>query len=615
MRLPDLAVPGGSTSANGIGRDRTLVDILVERAVRQPDDIAYTFVGEGNDAGLTLTYRELFEQAAGFAALLQKHGLGGERVLLVFKSNAYFVISFFACLLAGAVAVPTAPPRREQLTRRLRVIAGNSGARAGIPDSDEVMQAAIGLGHDDVHWFDIRQLCRDDALRARASEWRLPTLTGDSLAFLQYTSGSTGEPKGVMISHGNLMANSRDICEAFGHSPESRGLVALPLYHDMGLIGGVLQPMFVGFPVHVMTPAQFVQRPQRWIQMISRERITTSGGPNFMYDLAVQTVQPEHLEGVDLSSWRVAFCGAEPIRPATVNRFAEKFGAFGFREGAFFPCYGMAESTLFVTGHTLGAPPRFDRPSADAQPVIGCGRARQDTRVEIVDPSSGHALADGQEGEIWVQGPSVAKGYWKNPIATVASFNARLADSGDGPFLRTGDLGYRKDGELFVTGRLKDLIILRGRNYAPQDLESEAEGSHPSLQPGGGAAFTLTEGEQERLILAFELKREWRRRSEEWEIAQAAVRAAIARGYQLRVDDVVLLSPGALPRTSSGKVRRCQCRSDYRDGKLAPIGQAETGTARIPDPSVAAVSSEPARRHASRVRASERASSGERAAI
>jgi acyl-CoA synthetase (AMP-forming)/AMP-acid ligase II len=554
-------------------RDRTLVDILVERAALQPDKLAFTFVGEGTDGpegALTLTYRELFEQAAGFAALLQAHGLAGERVLLVFKSNAWFVISFFACLMAGAIAVPTAPPRREQMAQRLHTIAGNAGARAGIPDSDEVMQTAIGLGHDDVHWFDVRQLSQNNALRARAADWRPPLLSGDSLAFLQYTSGSTGDPKGVMVSHGNLMANSRHIAEAFGHGPDSSVLVSLPLYHDMGLIGGIVQPLYVGVPVHVMTPAQFVHKPQRWLQMISQLRISSSGGPNFMYDLAAQAVQPEHLEGIDLSSWRAAFCGAEPIRASTIESFTRKFAPYGFREGAFYPCYGMAEATLFVTGHKLGTVPCVDTKAVGGLPVVGCGQPHQDTRVEIVDPTTRRPLPDGQEGEIWVSGPSVAQGYWKNPQATALTFKARLSGSSEGPFLRTGDLGFRKEDNLFVTGRLKDLIILRGRNFAPQDLEVEGEGSHPGLQAGGGAAFTLTEGDQERLILAFELKREWRRRTDEWPVVEAAVRAAIARNYQVRVDDVVLLAPGVLPRTSSGKVRRAQCRTDYLGGRLTP---------------------------------------------
>jgi acyl-CoA synthetase (AMP-forming)/AMP-acid ligase II len=396
-------------------------------------------------------------------------------------------------------------------------------------------------------------------------------LRADALAFLQYTSGSTGDPKGVMVSHGNLMANSGQIAEAFGHGPESRVLVTLPLYHDMGLIGGIVQPLYLGVPVHVMTPAQFVQKPQRWLQMISRLRISSSGGPNFMYDLAAQVVQPEHLEGVDLSCWRAAFCGAEPIRASTVETFTRKFAPYGFQKGAFYPCYGMAEATLFVTGSQVGTAPCVDTPALGGPPVVGCGRPYQDTRIEIVDPATHSALPDQQEGEIWVSGCSVAQGYWKNPTATEHTFNARLAGSNDGPFLRTGDLGYRKEGNLFVTGRLKDLIIMRGRNFAPHDLELEAEGSHPGLQPGGGAAFTLTEGTKERLVLAFELKREWRHRADAWSIVEAAVRSAIARSYQLQVDDVVLLAPGGLPRTSSGKVRRSQCRTDYLGGRLTPM--------------------------------------------
>jgi acyl-CoA synthetase (AMP-forming)/AMP-acid ligase II len=558
-----------------IGHDPTLVDILARRAACQADDVVYTFVGKDADADIRLTYRDLFEEAAGLAAVLQEHGLTGERVLLGLKSNACFVVSFFACLMAGAVAVPTAPSRRDQMAHRMRTIAGNAAARAGILDSSEAMPAASGSGPDGMQWFDIRQLRQ--GLRARVGDWRPPKLKADSLAFLQYTSGSTGEPKGVMIGHGNLMANSRDIAEAFGHGPDARGLVALPLYHDMGLIGGALQPVYAGFPVHLMTPSQFVHKPQRWLQIISQQRISTSGGPNFMYDLAAQSARDEHLEGLDLSCWRVAFCGAEPIRAATIERFRRAFAPYGFRDGAFLACYGLAEATLFVTGHELSRPPRIDADVPGGQPVVGCGRTRSGARVEIVDPATRQTLPDGVEGEIWVSGASVARGYWQNPVATAQSFGARLAGADAASFLRTGDLGYQKGGELFVTGRLNDLIIVRGRNYAPHDLEVEAERSHPGLQPGGGAAFTLTEGDHERLILALELKREWRRRTEAWDDIKAAVRVAVARGYQLRIDDIVLLPPGALPRTSSGKVRRAQCRADYRQGKLLPVAPVAAG--------------------------------------
>jgi acyl-CoA synthetase (AMP-forming)/AMP-acid ligase II len=556
-------------------QDRTLVDLLVQRASSQPDQLAYTFIGEGerrpDSLGFSLTYRELFEQAAGLAALLQAHGLAGERVLLVFRSNTSFVIAFFGCLLAGAVAVPTAPPRRERMMHRLSAIASNAGAKAGLADSDDVMQAAAGLRHDDLHWFQVRELGQDDGLRARAAEWRSPALCAESLAFLQYTSGSTGDPKGVMVSHGNLMANSLEIAQGLVLDASTRMLISLPLYHDMGLIGGILQPLYGAFPVFLMSPAQFVQKPQLWLELISELRISCSGGPNFMYQLASQAVPTESLASIDLSCLRTAFCGAEPIRTTTVSAFNRRFGSCGFDERAFYPCYGMAEATLFITGNPHWSVPVADVGVDGGRPVMGCGRTHPQTRVEIVAPETAVALPDGQEGEIWVKGPSVAQGYWHNPQATDKTFKAHVRGSNDGPFLRTGDLGFRKDGQLYVTGRLKDLIILRGRNFAPQDLEIEAEACHPALQPASGAAFTLTDGDRERLIVAFELKREWRHREEEWSVVRTAVRSAIARNFDIRVDDVVLLAPGSLPRTSSGKVRRSQCRTDYLKGTLTTM--------------------------------------------
>lgn len=551
-------------------RIRTIVDVLAERARSEPDRVAYTFVQDSEGTLAELTYGDLFEQAAGFATLLQERGYAGERVLLVFKSNALFVIAFYACLLAGAIAVPTSPPRRAHLSHRLGLLARNAQVRAGIPDSDDVMQAAIALGPDDVEWFDIRGLMQRDELRPRARSWQPPQLAADALAFLQYTSGSTGDPKGVMVSHGNIMANCAAIRQWLNLGPATPVLMALPLFHDMGLVGGVLSAVYCDFPVHLMTPAQFVKAPELWLRLIARHRIRACGGPNFMFDLAARSVRPESIEDVDLSCWTAAFCGAEPIRSETVRLFTERFAGNGFQPQSFRPCYGMAETTLFVSGTALGHAPRFDTQGGRRpRPVVGCGRPGQDLDVRIVDPTSFLEVAAGEEGEVWIAGPSVAQGYWKRPDATEATFGARLtSDPGRGPFLRTGDLGYVTDGELFITGRLKDIVILRGRKFAPQDLETEAERSHESVLTGGSAAFSLDEGGEERLVVAAEVHREVIRQPQVWSHVQAAVRGALSRAFDVNVADVVLLRTGSLPRTSSGKVRRAQCRADYVAGSL-----------------------------------------------
>lgn len=577
-----VAIALGIQRRNGPPRGQsatTIVDLLCERASSEPDRVAYAFVQDAQGTLVTLTYRELFLQASGFAALLQERGYAGERVLLVFKSNELFIIAFYACLLAGAIAVPTSPPRRAHLSERLGLLARNAQALAGIPDSDDVMQTAIGLGQDDVEWFDIRALMQRDELRPRAAAWRPPALTADSLAFLQYTSGSTGEPKGVMVSHGNLMANSAVIMRCFGNRPETRGLIALPLFHDMGLVGGVVQAVFAGFPLHLMTPAQLVQNPTLWLELISRLRITASGGPNFMFDLATRGVDPAAIERLDLSSWERAFCGAEPIRAETIERFTARFSPHGFRAESFYSCYGLAEATLFVTGNVPGRPPRLRAPAAGGRPQVSCGVPGPGVQMRIVDPATGAERSEGCEGEIWVAGPSVARGYWKRPDASAQTFGARLAGDPERRYLRTGDVGFVQDGELFVTGRLKDMIIVRGRKLAPQDLELEAAASHPALRVDGAAAFALDTDGEDQIVVVAELGREFYRRPVLWTEIQTAVRRALLRAYEVRVGDIVLLKTGALPRTSSGKVRRTQCRRDYLDGRLAAAEPRGTGAA------------------------------------
>ena len=553
----------------------SFVDMLRLRSQATPHRIAYSFLQDRGHQDSELSYLQLYEQAAGLAVLLQQNGMSNERVLLAIKSNPAFIVAFFACLMAGAIAVPISAARREHLEQRLGALTDNAGARAGISDTDAVLQTGSASGKKAVRWFDIRVESRPGQLAAMAPLWKAPVLTRDKLAFLQYTSGTTGDPKGVMITHGNLMTNSAIIYEAFGHSVDSVGLIGLPLFHDMGLIGGVLQPMYGGFPVTLMTPAQLVQKPDRWLRLISELGVTTSGGPNFLYDLAIRQVKDEQLESVSLARWRVAFCGAEPVRSTTMATFIDRFAKHGFASEAFYPCYGMAETTLFITGNLLGQAPVVDVKNdlRSGQTAVSCGRPRGDTHVLIVEPKSRLPAAPGQEGEIWVSGASNAKGYWRRPKLSRATFAARLAsDDGNGDerraYLRTGDLGYLHNGELFVTGRLKDLIIVRGRNFAPQDLEVEAQQAHAGLREGCSAAFTVQQEHQERLVLACEISRELARQTERCPDVASAVRAAIANSYQLRVDDVVLMQSGTLPKTSSGKVKRSQCRLDYLAGTL-----------------------------------------------
>ena len=540
-------------------------DIVALRAREQPDKVAYRFF-EGDAGTRTLTFRELWVESAALARGLIDRDLVDERALIVCRSQRNFVVAFYACLLAGVVAVPTAPPRKLLLRDRLMSIATNARARAVLYDIDELAQSEAGSIADGVVRLDVRSWRGKDSPAALASGLRLRHVTEEDIAFLQYTSGSTGTPKGVVVSHGNLIHNSEAIRLGMALSASSEVLMGLPLFHDMGLIGGVLESMYVGYTTNFIQPAEVVRYPERWLQRISALRITTSGGPNFMYELAACQVRPEQMKGVDLSSWQVAFCGAEPIRAGTIARFTERFASAGFRPEAFYPCYGMAESTLFITGSQLGQRPLVAH-HADSE-VVACGKPRHDTVVRIVDPDTGRAVEDGAVGEIWVSGKSVAQGYWMQEELTERVFRARIQGEDATAYLRTGDLGWLHDGELYVSGRLKDLIILNGKKFAPQDLEDVSERCHPGLRRTGAAAFSVVEEGAEKVVIVAELEREWMHRAADWPAIQAEIRAALHSAHGVAVSDVTLIKPGTLAKTSSGKVQRAQCRSSYLAGAL-----------------------------------------------
>jgi acyl-CoA synthetase (AMP-forming)/AMP-acid ligase II len=559
----------------------TLVAALRRRAAESPETAGYTFLADGEVEAARLTYAELDRHARGIAAALQEVGAAGERALLLFPSSLEFVAGFFGCLYAGAMAVPAYPPRSARGLPRLLAILQDARPRVILTTQEIAGQARKLLGGNlgPIAWV------TTDGLAARAEEWREPAIDGDTLAFLQYTSGSTATPKGVMVSHGNLVHNEEMIRRAFAQSAESVIVGWLPLYHDMGLIGNVLQPLWVGAPCILMTPIAFLQQPLRWLAAISRYRGTTSGGPNFAYELCLRKIGEEQKAMLDLSTWRLAFNGAEPVRAETLDRFAAAFASCGFRREAFYPCFGLAEATLFVAGGEPGAGPSVRElrpapleegkaepaaPGETGQALVGCGRAWMDQRLEVVDPETATPVEAGKVGEIWIAGPSVAQGYWGNAEATERDFGARLAGEPDaGPFLRTGDLGFFLDGELFVTGRLKDLIILRGRNLYPQDIELTAERAHSALRAGCGAAFSVDIEGEERLVIAQELERGAENVSPD-EINEA-VRAAVARDHEAGVYDIVLLRLGTIPKTSSGKIQRQACRAAYRRGDLAQL--------------------------------------------
>lgn len=583
----------------------TIDGFLRRRASDQPARTAYVYLGDGDQEQARVTYGGLDLLARGIGATLQSLHARGERALLLYPPGLDFVAAFFGCLYSGVVAVPAYPPHpaRPEITMpRLHSILADSQAKFVLTTTNILSKVAplFARTQDLEH---LRWLATDEIERARAEDWTGPEPAPDGLAFLQYTSGSTSAPKGVMVSHRNLLENSAYIHYGFEHTPESVSVTWLPAYHDMGLIDGIIQPLYAGFKCYLMPSVAFLQRPLRWLQAISRYRATHSGGPNFAYEHCVNKIRPEQRGGLDLSCWRVAYNGAEPIREETLRRFAASFEECGFRWDAFYPAYGLAEATLKVSGGRGARPPvtckleaapleenlLVEAPASSDAPhvrtLVGSGEVALGTRAVVVDPASLKECMKGRVGEIWVSGAGVAQGYWNRPELTEQTFKARLSDTGHGPFLRTGDLGFIKDGELFITGRLKDLIIIGGRNHYPQDIELSVEQSHPALRSGGVAAFSVEVEGEERLVVAAEVDQRYKRgtqgettgagsrhfSAEEWKLLKTGVQRAIADYFGLHVHELVWLKVGGIPKTSSGKVRRQACRQAFLTGTLERI--------------------------------------------
>ncbi len=579
----------------------TFVDLLRYRAVHQPEQIAYTFLVDGETEAVSLTYKELDCKARAIAVHLQSFCPVGERALLLYPPGLEYIAAFFGCLYAGVVAVPAYPPRPNRSMYRLQGILADAQAKAALTTKSILANLERRFAQAP-ELKTLQWLATDNIADNLAGQWQELTLSGSILAFLQYTSGSTAAPKGVMITHSNLLHNSSSIHRAFQHSSNSSVVSWLPMYHDMGLIGGVLQPLYGGFPVTLMSPLIFLQRPIRWLQAISKYRATSSGGPNFAYDLCVRKIQPEHLTTLDLSSWNVAFNGAEPINWETLERFAATFEPCGFPRKAFYPCYGMAEATLFISGGLKTAPVvtktvqgealeqhRVVPASADeksARIVVGCGQTLPDQRIVIVHPETLTECAPSEVGEIWVSGPSIAQGYWNQPEETERAFGAYLADTGEEPFLRTGDLGFLENGELFITGRLKDVIVINGRNYYPQDIEWTVEQTHPQIKPSCAAGFSIDVAGEEQLVVVAEVERGYQKRRRQatdspngysqpsspdtQELIQS-IRREVSKHHDLKVYTALLLKPGSIPKTSSGKIQRHACRASFLAGTLEVI--------------------------------------------
>ena len=565
---------------------RNFVQRLRHWSTHRPDKDAYCYLVDGEDDVVCLTYRQFDRRARAVAAELQRRGLTGERVLLLYPPGLDCVVALFGCFYAGVIAVPAYPPRRNRNMNRIQAISDDAGAKAALSVEDvtkrvdRYVEEAPNLRN--LQWFSTDQI--SDAM---AERWEVSEPADDSLAILQYTSGSTGTPKGVMLTHSNIMHNCSVITHAFEAGANDFGMSWLPTYHDMGLVGGVLNPLFCGRPTVLMSPMAFVQKPYRWLRGITKYRVTVSGGPNFAYDMCTKKVTSEQLKTLDLSSWSLAFNGAEPVRADTLDEFCRKFEPCGFRREAFYPCYGMAESTLLVTGgkrkrvpivHTIDRQRLGERTVVEVAPdhelarsLIGCGKILPQEHVIIVDPDKGVRLPEDRVGEIWIASGSVARGYLNKPEQTKETFQASLSSgaAGDGAtYLRSGDMGFFNDGELFVTGRLKDLIIIRGVNRYPQDIEMTVERSDERLRTGASAAISVDLAGGERLIVVSEVERVPKK---DWSDVVSAIRRNVTAEHDLPPDGIVLVRAGSMPKTSSGKIQRHACRDGFIDGSLMVV--------------------------------------------
>ena len=589
--------------------EKTLVELLLNRSDKLGDAKAFTFL---NDDGTTdiISYAELDRRAKVIAARLIDKNLTSERALLLFPPGLDYICGYFGCLYAGVIAVPVYPPDPPRLKKtlpRLQSILQDSKAKIALTTTGVLTQ--VDEWKNDKELSEV--LSGDDEYSLGKIEWMatdnydlqidnliLPNVKADDIAYLQYTSGSTGNPKGVIITHENLLYNSVMIKDGFGMYTEHEGVIWLPIYHDMGLIGGILQPLFSSFHTTLMSPVYFLKRPLRWLQIISdiKDKPVVSGGPNFAYDLCIKAASPNKVEKLDLSNWEVAFSGAEPVRSVTIEEFSNIFAPAGFKRSAFYPCYGLAEATLIVSGVNRTDIPKvcklnklalrenkikFEENNENAQELVSCGTRLLEEEIAIVNPETLEKLNENEIGEIWVKGKNVAKGYWENKEVTEEIFNAFTSNTNEGPFLRTGDLGFLKDGELYVTGRLKDMIIIDGTNHYPQDIELTVERANNLLRPSSGAVFSVEVENKERLVVVHEARA---KKNVDWQTVITDIISAVSENHNIQTYAVVLIQPKTIFKTSSGKIQRRATKKAYLKGELEIIAEWKLGDKKVESP-------------------------------
>lgn len=564
-----------------------MIELLEMRAALAPTDIALRFLSDRGKVEAELSFASLRERAIAVAEDLVARGAKPrDRAVLAFPPGLEFLIAWFGCLYANVIAVPMMPPRRASARDSSENIIGDCKPRFGFTSRSFVIRDEMIARFAE---FAIDWIMLDIATAQEPAGDKLPAPAPSDIAFLQYTSGSTASPKGVIVSHANLIANLDMIRIGFGNTPQSTYVSWVPLFHDMGLILNVLEAIYIGVPCILVSPVSFLQRPLVWLRAISDFKAEVAGGPNFAFDHCVSRFQEKQMEGVDLSSWKVAINAAEPVRTGTLQRFAETFAPYGFDPHAFYPCYGMAEATVWMTGGTRRQDVKIKKVSkaglqalmidapvddTDAQSVVGCGLAGTGSKIAIVDHETMARLPAGRIGEIWGRGPHIAQGYWEKPEATSETFGAMISSETEGPWLRTGDLGFLdEDGELYIAGRIKDIIIIRGRNYYPQDIEHTVQLTDEALRPGFGAAFTIVENEeQEKLVIVQEVERTQRHRADLADVA-GTIREAVAEAHDLSVHRIILVPPGVVPKTTSGKIQRRLTRQLWQDGALDILHQ------------------------------------------
>ncbi|GMK39953.1 acyl-CoA synthetase [Paenibacillus sp. CCS19] len=567
----------------------TITQVLEERFHNQANDKAFTFMD--SEVEETITYQQLFERSYSVARTLREHGAAGERVIIAYNSSLEYIYSFFGCLMAGAIAVPVYPPRTSKKDARFDSILDDSGAAIVVTSPNVLNSLKLRNSEylkQDTVWLtptvdeDVQQL---DSFDIHPCE-------PDTLAFLQYTSGSTSSPKGVMVTHDNIMTNIRMMRNTYRFPAEGVFVSWLPLFHDMGLIGMMLSSACNGFHCVLLSPVTFLQSPITWLNAISKHKGNITAAPNFAYDLCARKIKEEQIDALDLSAFTHALCGAEPIKMSTARNFINRFARAGFRSEAFCPSYGLAEATLMVSGAQSDQAPKslivHKKPLLQNRIVIAsddflagpnvneltelvnCGPISDELNLQIVDPDSGIVCPPDRIGEIWMAGAAVAQGYWNRPEATESTFRARIAGEEGVSFLRTGDLGFKQSGELFIAGRLKDIIMIRGENHYPNDIEWSVVHSHPNLNKDACGAFSvLDEQQDEQLVVVVEIEKQFRK--EDLLPVVKAVRAIIAEEHSLQLYGLIICNPGGVPKTTSGKIQRKQCKSLFLDQTLPAL--------------------------------------------